>query len=101
MLTGVEEKENTSIPVKFVLDQNYPNPFNPTTNIRFEIPTQGNYSLRVFNTIGQEVATLVSGQLSSGVHNVTFDASKLSSGIYFYALTGSNVNITKKMILMK
>lgn len=98
--TGTAVEEQT-LPTKFSLDQNYPNPFNPTTNIQFAIPEAGNYSLRVYNLLGQEVAALVNGGLTAGIHNVTFDASKLTSGMYIYKLTGSNVNISKKMLLMK
>ncbi|MFA7420783.1 MAG: T9SS type A sorting domain-containing protein [Melioribacteraceae bacterium] len=89
------------IPVKYSLEQNYPNPFNPTTSIRFEIPTHGNYTVKVANILGQEVATLINGKLNAGVHHVTFNAANLSSGVYFYSLTGDKVNITKKMLLMK
>jgi len=89
------------MPAEFELSQNYPNPFNPTTKINFSIPSQGNYSLRVYNVLGMEVTTLINGDVNAGNHQVTFDASSLSSGIYFYTLTGNNVNITKKMVLMK
>lgn len=99
-LTSVSDNEE-SVPTKFELNQNYPNPFNPSTVIRFAIPEAGMFSLKVYNILGQEVATLVDGQLSSGIHKVNFDASRLSSGVYIYKLTGNNVNISKKMILAK
>lgn len=89
------------IPTHYSLEQNYPNPFNPTTNIKFEIPKQGVYSIKVYNMLGQEVSTLFNENIGAGVHQVTFDASKFSSGVYFYSLTGDGVNITKKMTLMK
>jgi len=98
--TAIDDKP-TSVAASFELSQNYPNPFNPTTNINFSIPTQGIYSLQVYNITGQKVATLINGQLTVGNHDVTFDASNLSSGIYFYTLTGTNVSITKKMVLMR
>lgn len=98
--TDVVETEN-AIPSEFSLGQNYPNPFNPATNIKFDIAKQGNYSLKVFNMLGQEVSTLVNGKLDAGVHQVTFNAARLSSGVYFYSLIGANINITKKMILIK
>jgi hypothetical protein len=98
-LTGV--KNITTMPNTFGLSQNYPNPFNPTTNIEFSTPEAGNYILKVYNIIGQEVATLVSGQMESGTHKVTFDASRLSSGMYIYRLSGNNMQMTKKMILIK
>jgi len=98
LAVGVDEEV---LPSEFALEQNYPNPFNPTTEIQFAIPKEGNYSLKVFNLLGQEVSTLVNGQLNPGIHNVNFDAGKLTSGMYIYQLTGSNVNICKKMLLMK
>jgi choice-of-anchor A domain-containing protein/uncharacterized repeat protein (TIGR01451 family) len=98
-LTGV--KNNTSTPPAFELMQNYPNPFNPTTSIGFSIPEAGNYTLKVYNVIGQEVATLVAGQLAVGSHLVKFDAGRLASGLYIYRLSGNNLQMTKKMILMK
>jgi tetratricopeptide (TPR) repeat protein len=80
---------------------NYPNPFNPSTTIQFVVPDAGKYILKVYNMLGQEVATLVDNELSSGIHKVNFDANNLSSGIYVYKLVGSKVNLSKKMILMK
>ena len=101
VLVGIEEELESSLPKDYILSQNYPNPFNPTTNINFSVPSQGQYSLRVFNILGKEVTTLVNGEFNAGSYEAIFDASNLSSGIYFYSLTGNNVNITKKMILMK
>lgn len=83
------------------LNQNYPNPFNPSTLIKFSVKDVGVFSLKVFNIIGQEVAELVNGQLTSGNYEVNFDASDLSSGVYIYSLKGDNVNLSKKMILIK
>ncbi len=96
--------ENILIPNSFVLYQNYPNPFNPTTNIKFEIPFIANVKLTIFNSLGQEVQTLISGEISKGVHNFTFDAKNLSSGVYYYKLDIygiKNYSITKKMLLVK
>ena len=98
-VTSVDGEE--SAPTAFELNQNYPNPFNPSTTIKFAVPEAGNYSLRVYDILGQEVVTLVNGQLNAGTHKVSFEASRLASGMYIYKLTGSNVNLTKKMILMK
>lgn len=92
---------NKGIPNNFVLEQNYPNPFNPSTTIQFAIPKAGEYKVIVYNTLGQQVAELLNTQLQPGVHKVQFDASQLASGIYIYQLSGSEVNFTKKMILMK
>jgi len=85
----------------FSLEQNYPNPFNPTTSIQFAVPSAGKYSLKVFNLLGQEVANLIDQELSTGIFKANFDAGNLSSGIYLYRLSGNNVNITKKMMLLK
>ncbi|PKL84408.1 MAG: hypothetical protein CVV24_00285 [Ignavibacteriae bacterium HGW-Ignavibacteriae-3] len=93
--------ENDAVPTEFNLDQNFPNPFNPSTTIQFAVPEAGVYSLKVYNILGEEIAELISGQLVSGVHKVNFDAGRLASGMYIYRLSGSKVNITKKMILMK
>jgi hypothetical protein len=100
--TGQETMQMTEeLPTEFNLNQNYPNPFNPSTVIKFGIPEAGFYTLKVYNTLGQEVANLVSGQLRRGNYNINFDASRLSTGVYIYSIRGNNVNISKKMILMK
>jgi hypothetical protein len=98
--TSVNDKNIT--PVKFSLDQNYPNPFNPSTKIQYTLPENSFVSLKVYNTIGQEVAALVNGVVPAGSHEINFDASKLNSGVYFYTLkSGNNFVQTRKMILMK
>ncbi len=98
-VTGVE-KEN-QIVHSFSLEQNYPNPFNPTTNIRFSIPKAAKTSLSIYNILGQKVATLFNKKLSAGTHTYKFDASNLTSGIYFYKLQSGNLVETKKLMLMK
>lgn len=85
----------------FALDQNYPNPFNPTTNINFSIAETGNVTLAVYNTIGQEVATLVNGVMAAGQHEVTLNAQSLPSGAYFYKLQSGGSTMIKKMLLLK
>jgi hypothetical protein len=98
---ATDVKETRLQPDEFALGQNYPNPFNPTTKIEFAVPASGNVSLKVFNVLGQEVTTLINKQMQAGVHQVNFDASKLSSGLYIYKLeSGANI-ITKKMMLLK
>ncbi len=97
--TAIEN--NNALPTEFKLEQNYPNPFNPSTTIQFAVPQAGKYSLKVYNVLGQEVAELMNKDLSAGVHKVNFDATRMASGMYIYRLNGSNVNMTKKMILMK
>jgi hypothetical protein len=95
------EKIDGQIPSAFELNQNYPNPFNPTTTISFTIPQSGHFTLKVFNVLGQEVATLLNGQMEAGAFKATFDASKLSSGMYIYRLNGENITLSKKMMLVK
>jgi len=97
--TNVENVQN--IPTEFSLSQNYPNPFNPSTQISFDVPQNGMVSIQVFNMLGQQVATLLNRELNVGSHTVNFDASNLSSGMYLYSLKAGNVNITKKMMLIK
>ncbi len=97
---NVEQIKNI-VADKFKLEQNYPNPFNPSTKIRYSIPENSFVTLKVFNLLGEEIETLVNGEQSAGVYEATFDASKLSSGIYFYTLSTKNSVITKKMILVR
>ena len=94
------EKE-TELADRFELRQNYPNPFNPATTIQFVLPERAQTTLRVYNAIGREVATLVDENLSAGTHEVTFDAASLSSGIYLYRLEAGSFRQTQKMILAK
>ncbi len=98
--TSVDDDES-SLPYAFNLSQNYPNPFNPTTNIQFELPQAGTAELAVYNIQGQRVATLVDGSLSAGAHQVSFDASALSSGVYIYRLRSGNMVQSRKMMLIK
>ncbi len=96
-----EVADEVGIPYVFTLSQNYPNPFNPTTAIRFSIPTEDLVTLKVFNVLGQELATVVNERLKAGIHTVTFDASKLSTGVYFYQINAGQFVETKKMVLLK
>ncbi len=91
----------TDVPQEFMLSQNYPNPFNPSTTISFAIPNQANVKLSVYNSIGEEVALLLNENISAGSHQVSFDASNLSSGLYFYKISSNNFVDVKKMILLK
>ena len=96
--TSIEREELAG---GILLHQNYPNPFNPSTTIRFELPEADMVNLRVYSLHGQEVATLASGIHSAGRHEVNFDASSLSSGLYIYELISGNTRLTRKMTLVK
>lgn len=100
LITGIEDFDGMT-PVDFVLNQNYPNPFNPTTTIRFGLPSESHVTIKVFNMLGQEIASLVNNVMSGGYHEVQFDATKLTSGIYVYKIQAGNFVQIKKMILMK
>ena len=92
---------NNNVPKVYSLNQNYPNPFNPSTQISFGLPKSGNVKLVVFDILGREVKTLVNEFQTAGTHSITFDASSLSSGIYFYSITANDFTATKKMLLIK
>ncbi len=97
----VDVENEINKPHEFALYQNYPNPFNPTTHIRYSLPSNSYVTLKVYDALGSEVATLVQGEKPAGVYEVEFNASELSSGIYFYELKANNRVITRKMILLK
>lgn len=97
----VSNEEETDKALNFRLNQNYPNPFNPSTSISFRIPKAGPVSLKVFNLLGQEVATLVDQRMVAGEYNVEFDASGLSSGLYIYRLKTEGAELSRKMMLVK
>ncbi|MGB2868401.1 MAG: CHRD domain-containing protein [Bacteroidota bacterium] len=101
LATGVTELISDDVPVSFKLGQNYPNPFNPTTAISFQLSAVSDVNLRVYNILGQEVATLVDGLLQPGSYKVEFNANSLATGMYFYRLNASNVSETRKMLLLK
>lgn len=90
-----------AIPEEFKLYQNFPNPFNPTTVISFQLPVISNVTIKVFDVLGNEVATLVDEEKSAGIHQVNFNFKGLSSGIYFYRIKSGNYSETKKMIFQK
>ena len=97
---GVEERR-PGIPSKFSLDQNYPNPFNPSTGIRFALPKAAHVSLKVFNLLGQEVASILDGERIAGSYTVQWKPENLSSGIYFYRLQAEGFVQTKALVFLK
>lgn len=99
--TSVQTSGSTLASKGYELAQNYPNPFNPTTTIGFSLPEQATIQLKIFNQIGEEVATLVNGEMAAGAHSVVWNAVNMPSGIYFYVLKTSNSTIARKLVLMK
>ena len=107
-VVGVDDNTNKNTSLKFELSQNYPNPFNPSTTIKYSIPivetmhaTSQLVTLKVYDILGREVATLVNTQQIAGNYEVTFDATNLVSGIYFYKLQSGSFFESKKMLLLK
>jgi hypothetical protein len=101
LTTAVSQTENGGLPARYSLEQNYPNPFNPATHIEFTVPKTSSVQLRVYNMLGQEVATLVNGTVAAGSHTVSFDGSRLASGIYIYRLVAGSFINSMKMVLVK
>ncbi|MDR3628072.1 MAG: T9SS type A sorting domain-containing protein [Ignavibacteriaceae bacterium] len=99
-IVSVKEISN-NLPQKFDLLQNYPNPFNPTTIIEYQLPKGGFATLKIYDILGREVSTLVNGFRTQGKYSISFNASKLASGIYFYQLKSNGFSSIKKMILTK
>lgn len=97
--TDVEDQ--LSVPTDYKLEQNYPNPFNPGTVIRFAVPERTMVTLKVYDIIGREIATLINEERDRGWYNQSFDASKLASGIYIYRLSAGAKVFSKKMMLIK
>ena len=92
-----------NLPKIYSLEQNYPNPFNPVTEIKYGLPTDGVVSITLYNIVGQQVATILNEYKSAGYHSVTFNASGLESGVYFYRLSANEGKFieSKKMLLLK
>jgi len=100
-IVGVDDNSENELPSGYILAQNYPNPFNPSTQISYSIPNSEYVSLKIYDVLGKEVAILVDAVQSANHYTVSFDAGKLSSGIYFYTLKAGNFNETKKMLLLR
>ncbi|MFI5407468.1 MAG: T9SS type A sorting domain-containing protein, partial [Nitrososphaerales archaeon] len=98
---SVDDSTNSNLPVEFALFQNYPNPFNPVTSIQYVVSSSQFVTLKVFDVLGNEIATLVNEEKHPGIFEVEFDGMELPSGIYFYKLKAGNFIETKKMILIK
>jgi hypothetical protein len=97
---GVEEAKE-QCPTSFALHQNYPNPFNPTTTIRYSLPHKSQVLLTVYNTLGQQVATIVQAQQDAGSYEVKFDGSALASGVYIYRIQAGSFVQAKKLLLVR
>ena len=93
--------EKPTIPNYFNISQNYPNPFNPTTVINYSVPRSNMVTIRVYDILGNETATLVNEEKPAGSYSINFNASRLSSGVYFYRMQAGSFVETKKLILMK
>jgi hypothetical protein len=98
---NLSSEVNVGVPSEFAISQNYPNPFNPSTKIDYDIATDGNVSVVLFDMSGREVAKLVNDFKTAGYYTVNFNASNLSSGMYFYRISANNFSQTKKMVLVK
>ena len=99
VFTGVDP--SPLITTSFLLEQNYPNPFNPATNIKFQIPSTSFVTLKVFDVLGREVATLVNEEKTAGTYSAQWNAGSVASGVYFYRLKAGEYVATKKLILLR
>lgn len=98
-VTGISDE--SQVPIKFKLKQNYPNPFNPTTVISYQLAAHSRVSLKVYDILGNEIATLINEEKHTGTFEVKWDASKFPSGVYFYQLKAGSFIETKKMVLLR
>ncbi len=98
---ATNSEEEAFTPTAIQLNQNYPNPFNPSTTISYSIDSPGEVSLKVYNLLGKEVATLVNGAQASGSHSIVWNAESVPSGVYMYRLTSGNTQLSRRMMLIK
>ncbi len=99
--TSNDPLQESEFPFRYELSQNYPNPFNPSTKIKYSVPVSGIVTLKIYNVLGKEVYTLVNSNQEAGRYEVNFNASGMSSGIYFYTITAGDFNQTRRMVLLK
>ena len=100
-IAGIRQGADVSAPATYGLMQNYPNPFNPSTTIRYALPTASQVQIRIYNTLGSEVATLVEGERGEGLHEVTFDAAGLPSGVYYCRMIAGTFTANRKLLLVR
>ena len=101
IITSVEQIENDLLPTEFRLEQNYPNPFNPTTTIQFAVPKTSNVTIRIYDILGREVATLIDKEYQPGQYKAVFEAGQLASGLYVYRILAGDFRESKKLMLLK
>jgi len=90
LLTSIKEKPQEALPAEYQLEQNYPNPFNPSTVIEFALPQESHVSIKLYNVLGEEVATIVEGTLPAGFHKIQWKPESFASGIYFYRMVAKS-----------
>lgn len=101
LVTSVEQIENDLLPTEFRLEQNYPNPFNPSTTIQFAVPKASHVTIKIYDILGRQVATLVDEEYQAGHYKVMFEAGDLASGLYVYQIQAGDFRATKKLMLLK
>ena len=100
IITGIS-KTNNELPTSFSLSQNYPNPFNPSTRIRYELPVSSKVKIMIYDILGREITTLINETRPAGRYEIKWNASRFSSGVYFYRIQAGNFVQTKKLMLLK
>jgi hypothetical protein len=101
LITNVEDNDGLTPPSNFYLSDNYPNPFNPRTTFEYSLPEADHVTLEIYDILGRKVETLIDEQIQAGIHRILFDASNLSSGVYFYSVKSGDMVKTKRMVLLK
>ena len=101
VVVSIDDLGSGTLPNSYALEQNYPNPFNPSTEISYALPESGNVEVKIYDLSGREVDTLVQEHQAAGFYRLRLDGSQMSSGVYIYTLNAGNVQLTRKMILLK